>query len=185
MTQPNPIPIAGVAPAGTWSGETVDEAVLDYDGRHRRRIVLTGTSGAAYLLDLDQAQHLRDGDGLAIGRGRYVRVVARPEPLMAVRAASPEALLRLAWHIGNRHLTAALKADVILIRRDPVIGHMLEHLGAEVTEVEAPFDPEGGAYHDHAPDHGPHDHSHHHDGHGHDHGHHHHHDPQHDHGHDH
>jgi len=173
-----PIPIAGVAPAGTWNGVTVDEVVLDYDGRHRRRIVLTGASGETYLLDLDQAQHLRDGDGLAVGRARYVLVVAKPEPLMAVRAASPEALLRLAWHIGNRHLTAALQADVILIRRDPVIGHMLQHLGAQVTEVEAPFDPEGGAYHDHGPDHGPHehDHGHHHD---HDHG------DHHDHGHDH
>lgn len=162
-----PISIAGVAPAGTWSGEPVDEAVLDYDGRHRRRIVITGTSGATYLLDLEQAQHLRDGDGLAVGRGRYVRIVARPEPLMAVRAPDRAALLRLAWHIGNRHLTAELRADVILLRRDPVIGHMLEHLGAQVIEVEAPFDPEGGAYQDHAPhDPGSHDHGdghHHHD----------------------
>lgn len=162
-----PIPIAGVAPAGTWSGELVDEAVLDYDGRHRRRIVITGTSGATYLLDLEQAQHLRDGDGLAIGRGRYVRIAARPEPLMEVRAATPEALLRLAWHIGNRHLAADIGAERILIRRDHVIGHMLEHLGARVREVEAPFDPEGGAYKDH----GLHDH-----GHGPGHGDHHHHD---------
>jgi urease accessory protein len=156
-----PIPIAGVSPAGDWRGEPVDEAVLDYDGRHRRRIVITGVSGTAYLLDLAEAQHLRDGDALALGGGRYVRVTAKPEPLMEVSAHSPGELLRLAWHIGNRHLAAAIDEGRILIRRDHVIGHMLEHLGAHVRNVEAPFDPEGGAYHDdHTHDHGDHDHDH-------------------------
>jgi len=88
--------------------------------------------------------------------GGILLVVAKPEPLLEVRAASPEALIRLAWHIGNRHLAAAIQADRILIRRDHVIAHMLEHQGAKVREVEEPFDPEGGAYQDH----GPHDHDH-------------------------
>ncbi|WP_257819130.1 hypothetical protein [Phenylobacterium sp. J367] len=82
--------------------------------------------------------------------GGVVQVVARPEPLLEVRARSAAALVKLAWHIGNRHLPAAVEADRILIRRDHVIAHMLEHQGAEVREVEAVFDPEGGAYHDHA-----------------------------------
>ena len=158
-----PIPISGVAPKGEWRGEPIDRVVLEYDGRHRRRIVLTGESGAAYLLDLPKALHLRDGDGLRVqGRGVVV-VVAKPEPLLEVRAESPEALVRLAWHIGNRHLAAAIEADRILIRRDHVIAHMLEHQGATVREVEASFDPEGGAYDDHTHDHGPrhtHDHDH-------------------------
>jgi urease accessory protein len=160
----SPIPISGVVPNGEWRGEPIDRVVLDYDGRHRRRIVLTGESGAAYLLDLPEALHLRDGDGLRIAGHGVVAVVAQPEPLLEVRAASPEALIRLAWHIGNRHLTAAIQADRILIRRDHVIAHMLEHQGATVREVEEAFDPEGGAYHGH--DHGPHDHEaggHHHD----------------------
>ena len=157
-----PIPIAGVAPAGSWSGEPTDEAWLDYDGRHRRRIVITGTSGGAYLLNLPEALHLRDGDGLALGGRRYVRVRAKPEALMEVRAAAGAELARLAWHIGNRHLAAAINGERILIRRDHVIGHMLEHLGAVVSDVEAPFDPEGGAYTDdhHHGDHKPHDHDH-------------------------
>lgn len=158
MSGPAPTPIAGVAPAGSWTGDPADEAWLDYDGRHRRRIVITGSSGATYLLDLPEALHLRDGDGLALEGRRYVRIRAKPEPLMEVRAATPERLLRLAWHIGNRHLAAAVSAERILIRRDHVIGHMLEHLGAQVREVEAPFDPEGGAYDTHGHDHGPHDH---------------------------
>jgi urease accessory protein len=155
-----PIPISGVVPKGEWRGEPIDRVVLDYDGRHRRRIVLTGESGAAYLLDLPHAFHLRDGDGLRIAGQGVVAVVAKPEPLLEVRAANAEALIRLAWHIGNRHLAAAIEAHRILIRRDHVIAHMLEHQGASVREVEEPFDPEGGAYQDH----GPHDH-------GHDHGH--------------
>ena len=150
-------PITDVLPKGAWSGEPADRVVLDYDGRHRRRIVLTGTSGQEYLLDLAETTHLRDGDGLQTGRG-IVQIVARPEPLLEVRAASPQALIRLAWHIGNRHLAAQVFADRILIRRDHVIAHMLEHQGAKVREVEEAFDPEGGAYHDHGPADHHHDH---------------------------
>jgi urease accessory protein len=153
--------ISGVVLKGEWRGEPIDRVVLDYDGRHRRRIVLTGVSGAAYLLDLPEALHLRDGDGLRITGQGVVAIVARPEPLLEVRAASPEALIRLAWHIGNRHLAAAVKSNRILIRRDHVIAHMLEHQGATVREVEEAFDPEGGAYQDHGPrDHDPDDHHH-------------------------
>ncbi len=148
-------PITDVLPAGAWSSEAVDRVVLDYDGRHRRRIVLTGASGTEYLLDLAEATHLRHGDGLVLSGGGILMVEAKPEPLLEVRAASPEALIKLAWHIGNRHLAAAIQADRILIRRDHVIAHMLEHQGARVREVEEAFDPEGGAYQDHgAGDHG-------------------------------
>jgi urease accessory protein len=147
----SPHPITDVLPAKAWSGVAIDRVVLDYDGRHRRRIVLTGQSGVEYLLDLAGATHLRHGDGLVLAGGGILLVVARPEPLLEIRAASPEALTRLAWHIGNRHLAAAIQADRILIRRDHVIAHMLEHQGARVREVEEPFDPEGGAYNDHGP----------------------------------
>jgi urease accessory protein len=150
-------PITEVLPKGAWTGDPADRVVLDYDGRHRRRIVLTGVSGAEYLLDLAQATHLRDGDGLRTTHG-IVQIVARPEPLLEVRAASPQALVRLAWHIGNRHLAAQVFADRILIRRDHVIAHMLEHQGAWVREVEDAFDPEAGAYHDHGPADHHHDH---------------------------
>ena len=157
------LPISGVVLKGEWRGEPIDRVVLDYDGRHRRRIVLTGESGTGYLLDLPEAMHLRDGDGLRIAGQGVVAIVAQPEPLLEVRAATPAALIKLAWHIGNRHLAAQVEVDRILIRRDHVIAHMLEHQGARVRGVEEPFDPEGGAYQDH----GPHDHGH--GGHDHDH----------------
>jgi urease accessory protein len=140
------IPVLDVAPAGSWSAQPIDSVALDYDGRHRRRIVLTGASGSQYLLDLAEATHLRDGDGLRLAGGAIVQVVALTEPLLEIRAVSTKELLRLAWHIGNRHLAAAIEADRILIRRDHVIAHMLEHQGAQVREIEAVFDPEGGAY---------------------------------------
>jgi urease accessory protein len=142
--------ITDILPAGAWTGDPADRVSLDYDGRHRRRILLTGASGAEYMLDLAEATHLKDGDGLMLPAGGVVQVVARAEPLLEVRARTPEALLRLAWHIGNRHLAAQVFADRILIRRDHVIAHMLEHQGAIVAEIDAAFDPEGGAYHDHA-----------------------------------
>jgi urease accessory protein len=145
--------ITDILPAGAWAGEPADSVTLDYDGRQRRRIMLTGASGAAYLLDLAEATHLKDGDGLAIPGGGVVRVTAKPEPLLEITAPSAAQLVRLAWHIGNRHLAAQVFADRILIRRDHVIAHMLQHQGAHVREVEAPFDPEGGAYHDHGHDH--------------------------------
>lgn len=144
----HPLPIAEVIAAGAWTKVPADQVTLDYDGRHRRRIVLEGAAGS-YLLDLPEAAHLRDGDGLALADGRIVEVVAEPEPLLEIRADSPAMLARLAWHIGNRHLAASIGPDFILIRRDHVIAHMLEHLGAKVSNVTAVFDPEGGAYHDH------------------------------------
>lgn len=149
---PTPALITRVMPAGGWVGRAADMVLLDYDGRHRRRVVLTGVSGARYLLDLAEAAHLKDGDGLELAAGGVIQVVAKAEPLLEVRAESPEALLRLAWHIGNRHVAAQVLPDRLLIRRDHVIAHMLEHQGAHVQEIEAPFDPEGGAYHgrDHA-----------------------------------
>ena len=142
--------VPDILPAGAGAGAPADSVTLDYDGRHRRRIVLTGASGAEYLLDLAEATHLRDGDGLQLPGGGILAVVAKPEPLLEIRARTPEALIRLAWHIGNRHLAAQVFADRILIRRDHVIAHMLEHQGAHVREIEAPFDPEGGAYQEHS-----------------------------------
>ena len=137
--------VTQILSAGTWSGPT-DHVTLDHDGRHRRRIAMTTDHGAAFLLDEAEAVQLHHGDGLKLGDGRIVQVRAAPEALLEVRAAGPVELLKLAWHLGNRHLAAEVHADRILIRYDHVIAHMLEHLGATVLRVEGPFDPEGGAY---------------------------------------
>jgi urease accessory protein len=156
-----------VRPAGSWSGEPADTVVLDYDDRHRRRVAMTGVRGLAFLLDLPEAVMLRGGDGLALDDGRIVEVVAAPEELAEIRAADAAALTRLAWHLGNRHLPTELLKKSLRIRRDHVIEDMARRLGAEVAAIEAPFNPEGGAYVAAAPghDHGAHDHHHHGDAH--------------------
>jgi urease accessory protein len=155
-----------VRPAGSWSGEPADTIVLDYDDRYRRRIAMIGVRGLAFLLDLPEAVMLRAGDGLALEDGRIVEVVAAPEQLLEIRGADAAALTRIAWHLGNRHLPTELLKKSLRIRRDHVIEDMARRLGASVLEIEAPFNPEGGAYVAAAPVQG-HDHSH--DNHGHDH----------------
>lgn len=107
---------------------------------------MTGENGLEFLLDLAKAAYLRDGDALVLEDGRRVRICAAREPLAEVRAAGPREMLRLAWHIGNRHLPAMLFKDHLVIRRDHVIEHMVEVLGGSVQHVDAPFDPEPGAY---------------------------------------
>jgi urease accessory protein len=159
-----------------WAEAPADSVVLDFDDRHRRRMTMTGTRGLAFLLDLESAVALRSGDALVLDDGRLIEVVAAPEPLVEIRIHDPHHLIRIAWHLGNRHLPTQIMAKGLRIRRDHVIEAMLEGLGARVIEIEAPFDPEGGAYagagHGHAHqahahaghDHASHDHGdHHHD----------------------
>ena len=162
-----------VIAAGGWSGEPADSVVLDYDERHRRRVTMKGVRGLEFLLDLEEALLLRGGDGLKLEDGRIVEVVAAPEPLAEIRAAEPAALVRIAWHLGNRHLPTELTRKAMRIRRDPVIEDMARGLGATVLAIDAPFNPEGGAYAKGGHDHDGHDHhGHDHDHHGHDHDHH-------------
>ncbi|BAM92552.1 urease accessory protein UreE [Bradyrhizobium oligotrophicum S58] len=156
-----------------WKEAAADSVLLDFDDRHRRRLVMTGTRGLEFLLDLEHATALRGGDALVLEDGRLIEVVAAAEPLLEIRAADPHHLVRLAWHLGNRHLPTQLMAKSLRIRRDHVIEAMVKGLGARVIEIEAPFDPEGGAYAEpsHAPGHDDHDHQgHEHHGHGHGHG---------------
>jgi urease accessory protein len=131
---------------GEWSGEPADVVVLNLDERYRRRIMMKGVRGLAFLLDLSQAVTLRNGDGLVLDDGRIVEVVAAAEPLTEISAKDVATLIRIAWHLGNRHLQVQMVAKKLRIRRDPVIEDMVRILGAELTQIEAPFDPEGGAY---------------------------------------
>lgn len=155
-----------------------DSVRLDHDLRSRRRMVFTTVSGAPILLDLQRPAHLRDGDGLQLEDGAIVRVDAAAEALIEISAPSVAALVRIAWHLGNRHLPTQLlpgrDGGTIRIRQDHVIAEMVEGLGGVSELLMAPFDPEGGAYagrngeailarhdhHHHAPHH--HHHGHHH-----------------------
>jgi urease accessory protein len=162
-----------VKAASTWSGAAVDSVVLGYSDRHRRRLAMKGTKGFTFLLDLPAVAALRSGDALVLEDGRLVEVVAAPEPLLEIRCADPQHLARIAWHLGNRHSPTQVLAKSLRLRRDHVIAELAVQLGASVIEIEAPFDPEGGAYaaagDRHHDDHVSHDH-HHGPSHGHDHG---------------
>lgn len=132
---------------GHWPDEAaVGSVTLAYIDRHRRRIRLVADSGTPFLLDLPRAQHLADGDGLELDNGAYLRVCAASEPVIDIEAASETDLLRIAWHIGNRHLPLQAVEGKLRIRADHVIASMVEGLGGRVTWVRAPFDPEIGAY---------------------------------------
>jgi urease accessory protein len=137
--------------AGAWrAAQASDRVVLDADERYRRRIVLTGERGGKFLLDLPEATALRDGDALLLDDGTTVAVIARPEPLVEIAAeggAERAAIMaRLAWHLGNRHTEVEIVGDKLRMRRDHVLEEMLIGLGAVLTPVEAPFEPERGAY---------------------------------------
>lgn len=174
--------VSSISLAGTFDAATaIDRVTLDSDDRQRRRIVLSGEKGTRVLLDWGRPVDLRDGDGLVLDDGTIVLVSGMPEPLAEVAASSPRDFVRVAWHLGNRHTDVQITGDRIRIRRDHVLEEMLRGLGATVTRIEAPFDPQGTVPHSHEHGHG---HGHHH-GHAHDHAHDHHGHGHHHHGHDH
>lgn len=131
---------------GARAGEIAGEVLLDFDGRFRRRCMMETEGGLAFLLDLERATHLRGGDALILEDGRRIAVVAAAEPLAKLRCENAEQTARVAWHLGNRHIPVMMHAGRIYIRRDHVIEAMARGLGAVVEHVEAPFDPEEGAY---------------------------------------
>jgi urease accessory protein len=132
--------------AATWSGEPADSVVLDYDNRRRRRVAMKGRNGTAFLLDLPSAGALRDGDALVLEDGRLIEIVAAPESLYEIHCTDAQHLACLAWHLGNRHVQTQLLPNSLRIRRDHVMAEMAAELGARVSEIEAAFEPEGGAY---------------------------------------
>lgn len=145
----------------------VDTVTLDHEGRNRRRMALTADGGLDFLLDLDKATALNDGDAVTLEDGRLVQVRAAPQRLLEVRAENPMRLLRLAWHIGNRHTAAEITAEAVYIEEDHVLAEMVRGQGGVATPVTRPFRPESGAYaHDCGHDHGhAHDHDHSHESH--------------------
>ena len=149
-------------PAGQWPQEkSTGSLTLDFDGRHRRRYRLTADQGDDILLDLPQAIAMAHGDGLQLEDGRWLKVQAAAEELVEIRHQDPAQLMRLAWHLGNRHLPTEIRDRVLLIRPDHVIEDMLRGFGAELKKVQTAFQPEGGAHghgHHHKHHHGEHPH---------------------------
>jgi urease accessory protein len=132
-----------ISPAGTWDASSArDHIVLAAHDRNRRRIVLTGGKGTQCMLDFPAPVTLRDGDGLVLDDGSIVLVQGAPEQLIEVCAHSALDTVRLAWHLGNRHTDVQIVGDHIRLRRDHVLEDMLRGLGAQVSPLDASFDPE-------------------------------------------
>lgn len=138
-----------ILPPDHGEGAPVDTIVLQHDERRLRRKLLTFRQGTEVMVDFPQTVTLEHRSGLKLDDGRIVEITAASELLYAVTARDTAHLVRLAWHIGNRHTSAQLEADRILIKRDHVLKTMLEGLGATVSSVSEPFYAEHGAYHSH------------------------------------
>jgi urease accessory protein len=157
--------------AGAPRDRRVDTLILNAEQRRMQRGFVFGAKGTCVELDFADPVVLRTDDVLLLDDGSSVEVVAEPEPLLEVRAVFP-VLVRLAWMLGDRHVAVEILPTRIRLRRDPALEALLTRAGGKVVAVEAPFEPEGGAYAASADSAGPHHH------HGHEH-----HDPVHDHGH--
>jgi urease accessory protein len=131
-----------VVRAGQWPGLATATVTLGYDERFLRRRRLVTTGGAPLMVDLPETTDLRAGDALVCEDGQLVAVAAAEEDVLVIRGD----LVRLAWHIGNRHTPCQIETDRLVIRADHVLQAMLTGLGASVAAGRAPFTPEGGAY---------------------------------------
>ncbi|MCM8596940.1 urease accessory protein UreE [Accumulibacter sp.] len=127
-----------------------DRLVLPFDARCRSRQRVRLVSGDELGYVLPAGTVLRHGDRLLTEEGRVVAVEAAPEALLEVRTADRLLLIRAAYHLGNRHVPVQIGEDCLRFQPDHVLGEMLTRLGCQVVAVEAPFDPEGGAYRAHA-----------------------------------
>ena len=156
----------GLAPALTKRAATVE---LDWDLRQKSRLDATDSTGRTLAIVLARGSVLRGGDVLVAEDGSLVRVIAAPQQVLHVTACpehgGPIDLPRAAYHLGNRHVALEVKADHLQLEPDPVLADMLRAMHLIVREVQAPFEPEGGAYAS-AQAHGHDHHDHHHHDHG-------------------
>ena len=150
----------GLAPALLKRAAAV---VLDWDTRQKSRFDTDDSQGRTLGVFLPRGTVVRGGDVLVAEDGSLVKVIATPQPVLVVRVGhgSPLALLRAAYHLGNRHVQLEVQADRLQLEPDHVLADMLRQMHLDVTEELAPFEPEAGAYaaaaghgHGHDHDHG-------------------------------
>jgi urease accessory protein len=174
-----PRAIKVLAPGQHRHGPAADTLVLNLDQRRTHRGHVFTLKGTCIEFDLEAPVWLRTDDALELEDGSLVDIVAEAEPLLEVRAADVQALARIAWILGDRHVPIQILRTSLRLRRDPATQALLSRFAIKVAEIEAPFDPEGGAYavavgehhHDHGDHHHDHEHHHHHHDHHHEHDH--------------
>lgn len=119
-----------------------DFIALTYSARLLRRRRLESAAGCNFVADLAETVGLKEGDAFLLDGGRQIAVKAADEDLLEIRGD----LVRLAWHIGNRHTPCEISPDYLRVSLDHVLEDLMRRLGANVTHISAPFHPEGGAY---------------------------------------
>ena len=160
---------AGLAPVLVRRAATLE---LDWDTRQKSRFDAVDSQGRRIGVFLPRGGAVRGGDVLVAEDGSLIAVKAKAEPLLAVTVGAqgaPLDLLRAAYHLGNRHVPLEVTPTRLQLEPDHVLAEMLQRMGLVVETVEAPFEPESGAYgtpvaaaHGHAQGHG-HEHDHKHD----------------------
>lgn len=153
------------------SDTTIDDVVsLNFDLRQKSRIRVTLQSGAEAALYMQRGTILRGGDYLQADSGEVIQVIAADQSVLKVTATTSQALTRAAYHLGNRHVPLEIGDGWLKLEADSVLQDMLLGLGVMVESLQAPFEPESGAYasaggHHHHHDDGHshvHEHGHHH-----------------------
>ena len=129
---------------------SADTLLLDHEQRRFARGVFKTLRGVSVDIALPQGQRLHSGDVLVLEDGGMIEVVAKPEQLLEVRAADSSSLARLAWLLGDHHIPVEIHERRLRLQRSDIARAMLEPLGARLTDIEAPFSPEGGAYEGHS-----------------------------------
>ena len=155
--------------AGSGDRTPADSVILSSGQRRMQTAHLTGVNGTPIGVMLPTPVLLRNGDLLELDDGSFVDVVAEPESLVEIRGNDLTHLARLAWHLGDRHVQVQMLVNRLRMRRDAALEASLGSLGARLVAIEAPFDPEGGAYATQAAHHEHHAHDHHQCGHDHSH----------------
>src|SRR3569623_1437671 len=148
-----------VSSAGA-TARNIDTLILNSEQRRLSTGHFTGVNGTAIGAMLPEPVLLRNGDSLELDDGSLVDVVIEPEPLVEIRGNDLTHLARLAWHLGDRHVPVQIFPNRLRMRPDAALEAMLKGLSARLTPIEAPFDPEGGAYAHHVHAHDHHDHAH-------------------------
>jgi len=120
--------------------------MLPFELRQKSRLLCRTVEGEEAGLFLPRGTVVRGGRRLLAHDGRIVEMVAAPERVLIVRADTPQALARAAYHLGNRHVPVEVAADHLKLEYDHVLADMLRGLGVRVEEANVPFEPESGAY---------------------------------------
>ena len=123
---------------------------LDWDVRQKSRFDATDSQGRALGVFLPRGAVVRGGDVLVAEDGSLIAVQAAPQPVLVVTTCQEHGsafdLVRAAYHLGNRHVPLELKPDHLKLEPDHVLADLLRQMHLTVTDAQAPFEPESGAY---------------------------------------